>query len=157
MSLELKAFDGDVDWLVELERSSFGPVDQMSRDELAGFAHDPVNRIMMIMDGEVRLGAILLTVTDPGSIYLESLAVDPAYRSRGYGARALVLLLEQLAGEGFRAIHLHVRASNPSRHLYERLGFRLSGEIPAFYEGGESAWFMQAQLPATGQRGGDTS
>jgi [ribosomal protein S18]-alanine N-acetyltransferase len=143
MTLELKAFDGDLDWLWELEQSSFNPADQMSRDELAAFRRDPSNRILLIVEKGTRAGAILLRETCHDVIYLESIAVHSCHRSHGCGARALAILLADLAGEGFRTVRLHVRASNPSRRLYERLGFRVLEEIPSFYDDGESALYME--------------
>ncbi len=146
MTLELKAFDGDLDWLWELEQSSFNRADQMSRDELAAFQCDPFNRIVMIFEEGTPVGAILLTETADKTIYLESIAVHSSHRSHGCGARALSILLTDLAREGFRTVQLHVRASNPSRRLYERLGFRFIAEIPCFYDDGESALYMEVEL-----------
>lgn len=149
MSLELKAFDGDVDWLWELERSSFNSADQMNRDELADFARDEANRVVLIEENGLRIGAFLLTVHDPTFVYLESVAIRPEHRAHGCGARALSLLLARLATEGFLRVQLHVRASSPPVRLYERLGFRFMAKIPAFYDDGEVAWLMQLDLPVT--------
>lgn len=149
MTLELKDFDGDLDWLGALEQSSFNRADQLTRDELAEFQRDPANRIMLIVQDDVRIGAMLLTITDAETMYLESMAIHKDHRSTGCGGRALSILLARLGAEGFRCVHLHVRLSNPSRRLYERVGFTVTGEVPGFYTDGESAWHMQARQPRT--------
>jgi ribosomal protein S18 acetylase RimI-like enzyme len=54
-------------------------------------------------------------------------AVLPAHRGGGIGARLLTALLDAARGT-FDAVSLSVRADNPARRLYERLGFRTVGE-----------------------------
>ena len=69
-----------------------------------------------------------LIVDRTGSeIHLIDLALLPAYRNAGLGA-ALVRLLQAEAAEQARPVRLQVMKGNPARRLYERLGFRLSGE-----------------------------
>jgi GNAT superfamily N-acetyltransferase len=50
------------------------------------------------------------------------LAVIPDYRGQGIGNQLLQQLLET-APHHFPAVSLNVRADNPARRLYERLGF----------------------------------
>jgi ribosomal protein S18 acetylase RimI-like enzyme len=52
-----------------------------------------------------------------------AIAVLPALRGRGVGARLLAELLDAARGT-FGAVSLSVRADNPARRLYERIGFR---------------------------------
>ncbi len=146
MNIELAAFDGDFDWLRAMERVSFAAADQMSREELVDFARDRANRIWQIEESGHRIGALLLTATDDTTMYLESMALDPAHRAAGRGERTLKLLAEKITAEGFRIVQLHVRVSNPSRRLYERLGFRMCEEVLSFYADGETAWRMEWNL-----------
>src|SRR5919202_3249527 len=57
-----------------------------------------------------------------------ALAVHPAYRDRGVGAQLLQHLLAT-ARRRFPAVVLSVRATNPARHLYARLGFVVIGTV----------------------------
>ena len=57
-----------------------------------------------------------------------ALAVHPAYRGHGVGTQLLQHLLVT-ARQRFPAVVLSVRATNPARHLYERLGFVVIGTI----------------------------
>jgi ribosomal-protein-alanine N-acetyltransferase len=75
---------------------------------------------------------------------LLNLATHPAHRRRGY-ARALLERVVASAGpQGARLIRLEVRRSNTAAiRLYERLGFRVLGRRPMYYdEGGEDALLM---------------
>ena len=57
-----------------------------------------------------------------------SIAVVPSRRGRGYGDELLVALLAQARREGFGQISLSVAADNPALKLYEKHGFRRTGE-----------------------------
>jgi ribosomal protein S18 acetylase RimI-like enzyme len=57
-----------------------------------------------------------------------AIAVLPAYASQGIGTRLLMALLEAARGV-YPAIVLSVRADNPARRLYERMGFVVVDEI----------------------------
>ncbi|KIC38201.1 acetyltransferase [Ruegeria sp. ANG-R] len=60
------------------------------------------------------------------------LLVHPDARRRGLG-RALMATLEQRAAElGRTMLVLDTRSSDPSRILYQSLGFRVAGEIPDY-------------------------
>ncbi|WP_170334339.1 GNAT family N-acetyltransferase [Ruegeria arenilitoris] len=60
------------------------------------------------------------------------LLVHPEARRRGYG-RALMNVLEERAKElGRSMLVLDTRSSDPSRILYQSLGFQIAGEIPNY-------------------------
>ena len=50
------------------------------------------------------------------------LAIDPAHRNRGIGARLIGEIQEEAKGKGL-VVRFHVEEFNPARRLYERLGF----------------------------------
>ncbi len=81
---------------------------------------------------------------------LFSIIVDQQYRNKGVG-QALILELERWAKEKFaiEILHLEVYEGNPARRLYERLGYKYSGEQRHFIkEDGKYATkvFMQKEL-----------
>ncbi|MFQ6101117.1 MAG: GNAT family N-acetyltransferase [Anaerolineae bacterium] len=57
--------------------------------------------------------------------YISNIAVAAGFRRRGIGWRLLESAEEWARARGRRSLSLHVAASNPARHLYERSGFRL--------------------------------
>jgi ribosomal protein S18 acetylase RimI-like enzyme len=57
---------------------------------------------------------------------IEGFSVDPSHRGRGIGAAMLELIIADARVEGARAIELSVGDTNPARHLYERVGFKVT-------------------------------
>ncbi len=63
-----------------------------------------------------------------------SIAVDPAYRGRGWSRNLLLTHLGHLAGRGARKIFLEVEENNhPARRLYEGTGFSTVGRRESYY------------------------
>jgi ribosomal-protein-alanine N-acetyltransferase len=80
-----------------------------------------------------------------------SIAVDAAYRGRGWSRSLLLTHLGHLAGRGVRRIFLEVEENNhPARRLYERTGFFTVGRRESYYRqsGGEqlNALLMRRDL-----------
>lgn len=72
----------------------------------------------------------LLPEARPGEYYLDSLAVDGAYRGSGLGTALIEAFERRAAGLGERQAMLLVeRANVKARALYERLGYREDGSV----------------------------
>jgi len=54
--------------------------------------------------------------------------VLPAYRRHGFGARLLGWFATDAAAAGIPRLDLGVHRDNPARRLYERDGYRVTGE-----------------------------
>ena len=70
---------------------------------------------------------------DPGhdALYIDALASDERFRRRGVGTALLDASAERARALGLRKLALDTGAANaPARALYERYGFRLTGEMP---------------------------
>lgn len=108
------------------EEEGFGP--EVWRRWAAG-GPASVNFIARDGDREVGLAAIFAEAGAPGRMHLVSMWVDPGHRRRGV-ARALVDQALRWAGERqAREVVLWVVDQNtPARRLYERVGFRPTGE-----------------------------
>ena len=79
--------------------------------------------------GDVGLAGVFAEPDPPGRMHLVSMWVDPRYRRQG-AARALIDLVVGWAAER-RASELVLWVADqndPARRLYERLGFRPTGE-----------------------------
>lgn len=92
--------------------------------------------------GGVRGFACIAAVAD--EVELQSLAVEPAARRAGIGSALLEHLLEWAREEGYRALHLEVRAGNVAAiALYRRFGFAQTGRRRAYYQdNGEDALLL---------------
>ena len=76
------------------------------------------------------------------AILLRDIALLTEYRNSGIGSRLIEELLQEAASAG-KPVHLHVLAMSPAVRLYERLGFRSSGD-----EAG-AAYLEMKWVPAT--------
>ncbi len=75
---------------------------------------------------------ILSHVLDEGSIL-----VDPEYQGMGVGTKMYTTLLDEIKNNrpDILRVNLKVRATNPARRLYERLGFQKEGEFKNLIRG----------------------
>lgn len=73
---------------------------------------------------------------------IHDLAVIPAYRGRGIGARLLAAVENEARARGCCKVTLEVREDNPARALYERLGYGAgsNGGMPVQY------YFLEKRL-----------
>jgi len=116
--------DGQVAGLLELtarrERLSdlWGQLQIMLRE--VGPLHTLRAAVGLVLLHEESLG-------DAGedAAYVSDVAVGAGFRGQGVGWRLLESAEEWARARGKRSMSLHVAASNPARHLYERFGFRL--------------------------------
>lgn len=84
---------------------------------------------------------------NPRGAEVISLAVAPAYRSRGIGRRLLRRLLLRLERNGVVRVFLMVRESNDvAIALYRSLGFRRVRRVPEYYGDGETAIRMRLEF-----------
>lgn len=79
---------------------------------------------------------------------LYALAVHPAFRGRGLGARLAQDVLRQLHRRGAQTFSLEVRIPNPAaRRLYRHLGFQPAGRLPDYYGPGLHGLRMRKASP----------
>ncbi len=71
--------------------------------------------------------------TDADEFYLDTLAVDPAYRGRGIASELLKAMIDRAASIGKPAGLLVDKDNTRARRLYESIGFRQVGERPFCY------------------------
>ncbi|KAI0329424.1 acyl-CoA N-acyltransferase [Cubamyces sp. BRFM 1775] len=98
---------------------------------------------------------------DQAKLYLMTLAVLAAYRSRGIGSQSLQHLIDTAAAHAkpkINAIYLHVQVSNgDAKRFYERHGFKEVGLYENYYKKitPHDAWILQRDIePTSGSDGG---
>jgi ribosomal protein S18 acetylase RimI-like enzyme len=62
-----------------------------------------------------------------------AMALEPAFRGKGYGQRMLLQLMAQLQAQAYRQLSLSVHKHNRALHLYQRLGFQVVREEEGTY------------------------
>ncbi len=91
---------------------------------------DPArSQIVLVADREV---GVLSLERQPAALLLANLRILPEYQGHGLGTAIIRTILEQARHEGI-PVTLQVLKVNPARHLYERLGFVVTGETVTHY------------------------
>ena len=115
------------------------------REDQKGFASDP-NRILarayahrrqrsqakLILEDETPVGMVMyFDWPEAGQYVFSQLFIDQRYQGRGLGEQAARLTLDELRADGrFEKVCLcYVEGDDPARRLYEKLGFRPTGEV----------------------------
>jgi GNAT superfamily N-acetyltransferase len=96
-----------------------------------GRSYAAANDRIILLDGRP-IGRMMVDRNDAG-ILLRDIALLTEYRNAGIGRRLIQDLMKEAASAG-KPIELHVFASSPAVRLYERLGFRRSGDDGAYLE-----------------------
>jgi len=86
---------------------------------------DPAQVRMVALDG-VDVGW-LQTGTQDDDFFIAQLFVDQPFQRKGIGTELMKRLIEEAERAG-QSVRLEVVKINPARRLYERLGFRITGE-----------------------------
>ncbi|MBN8229724.1 GNAT family N-acetyltransferase [Corallococcus macrosporus] len=88
------------------------------------FEDDSLHLVLHVEDDV--LGCVLFHPEDAHGGRLFQMAVAPTLQGKGFGARLVRTLEDELRRRGFRHVHLHARA--PVVPFYERLGYTVYGE-----------------------------
>ncbi|HMO77115.1 MAG TPA: GNAT family N-acetyltransferase [Sphingopyxis sp.] len=107
-----------------------------SRAQLLTLFALPSARICLAWDGDVPCGFSAARIAGPESELL-LLAVDPAWRGSGIGARLMADWQGWAAAEGAEDYFLEMRADNDAVRLYARCGFSECGRRRDYYRGGD--------------------
>ena len=135
---------GDISSVMRIERACFSTVwpsdaffNELNTNKLA---HYFVGRYD---DRVVAYGGIWVIVEDS---HITTLAVDPAYRRRGFGEVLLLRMIDEAMERGAAWMTLEVRESNsPAQLLYRKYGFTTVTMRAGYYtDDNESALIMWA-------------
>lgn len=127
----------DIEAIVGLETESF--TNPWSRDtHVWELQNSDVTRVHVLRDavgdGQDAIVAFCVCWVIFDELHINTLAVAPEFRRRGYATALLQAVMEEAETEGAVKATLEVRASNaPALALYERLGFRISARRPGYY------------------------
>lgn len=123
--------EGDLTAVMEIERGAFTV--PWTPATFRGLLRRPDTVVLVAeVPGDVVGYAATWMVVDQAE--LGDIAVAEPYRGRGIGQRLLDEVLVVVAQRGIKELFLEVRVSNTrARRLYERNGFTLVGQRPAYY------------------------
>jgi ribosomal protein S18 acetylase RimI-like enzyme/acyl dehydratase len=92
--------------------------------------HWPPDRQAILVQG--KLAGFLELEDRPGSTWVANIELAPEHQGRGIGSTILRDIQRAAADRGL-GVTLQVLKVNPARRLYERLGFRQTGETQTHY------------------------
>lgn len=84
---------------------------------------DEVRIIMVATEG----AGWLQTATVEDAVFLKQIYLDRPFQRQGIGTHVMQVVIEEAERQS-KAVTLGVVKINPARRLYERLGFRITGE-----------------------------
>lgn len=136
----------DLDALLALEARF--PGDRLSPRQFRHHLRNPRACLRVLACGSELAGyALLLRRQGSRLARLYSIAIDPARRGQGLGARLLRDIEVQARRGGASALRLEVRFDNAAAiRLYEAAGYRRFGQRQGYYDDGASAWRYQKPL-----------
>lgn len=142
-----RAGERDLAALVALEQAVFSG-DRMSARQFRHHLSAPSSDFVVARSGADLLGYALMFRRSGsliGRVY--SIAVAEAARGQGLGARLLQRLESAARTHGLSEMRLEVRKDNTGAlALYQRRGYRIFTERPAYYEDGCDAWRLAKSL-----------
>jgi ribosomal protein S18 acetylase RimI-like enzyme len=141
----------DIDALAAIENAVF-EADRISRKSFRHLVGAGTAAVVVAESGG-RIAGYCVVLFRKGSLAarLYSIATDAGTGGSGHG-RALLDAAERAArASGRRSLRLEVREDNDrARLLYERNGYRRTGQVPGYYADGATAFRYEKQLSEDG-------
>lgn len=142
-----KAESPDLENLLRLEKSCF-TTDRLTRRNFAHLLRSNSALVLVAkLENKLLGSAVVFYRKGSQTARLYSLAVDPEHRKHGIALALMQALEADAQARTCTRIKLEVRKDNERAiHFYEQGGYRVVGEITAFYEDGGDAWRMLKPL-----------
>ena len=138
----LPARRSDLDAILTLERTGFGPTEQWSERSWSGELLGE-GRTVLIARAHIPVGVIALQTVDRVAD-LHRLLVAPGHRRSGVGTRLVDAGLRAVRHQGARSVLLEVDYHNePAIALYQRLGFEQLAARENYYGPGRHALILK--------------
>ncbi|HDI12897.1 MAG TPA: ribosomal-protein-alanine N-acetyltransferase [Hadesarchaea archaeon] len=98
------------------------------------------------VDGKV-VGYVIGVIKWRATGHILAIGVDPMYRRQYIGSALMEQMINRLKEKGAKLVRLETRKSNiDAQRFYLKLGFKMVGEIPYYYEDGETAIAMERSV-----------
>lgn len=136
-----------------------GDIARMSRDYIEhglGWSWTPARVLRAMREPSINVAVLLkrdclrgfgIMQYGDDTAHLSLLAVHPAQRHQGSGARLVDWLEHSARIAGITRVRLEARADNRSAiAFYQRLGFTQSGRVSGYYEGAVDAVRLEKRL-----------
>jgi ribosomal protein S18 acetylase RimI-like enzyme len=120
-------------------------------EQSLGVLQDPAREVYVAKDGDEVVGFVVLVMQGAFVGYIQSVATRDDRRGRGVGSRLIAYAEERI----FRVtpnVFICASSFNPrAQQLYQRLGYRVVGELTDYIVAGHSEWLLRKTIgPLTG-------
>ena len=105
-------------------------IQQLVAEDFERWFNPPASGQIVEVDGQA-IGYVKVADHEDG-VLLDMVLIDPSYQGRGLGTALIEPIVKEAHARG-HAVVLQVLKVNPSKRLYERLGFVVSSELPNHY------------------------
>jgi ribosomal protein S18 acetylase RimI-like enzyme len=99
---------------------------------------DPTREVYVARQGTEVLGFVVLCMTGAFVGYIQTICIHPDHRGRGLGSRLVAFAEERILRESPNVFMCVSSFNHGARRLYERLGYRVVGELTDYIVRGHS-------------------
>jgi ribosomal-protein-alanine N-acetyltransferase len=111
-----------------------------------GIIQDPTREVFILRGDEKLAGFLILCMTGAFVGYIQTICIHPDHRGRGLGSR-LVAFAEDRILRASPNVFMCVSSFNlDARRLYERLGYRVVGELCDYLVSGHSEILLRKSI-----------
>jgi [ribosomal protein S18]-alanine N-acetyltransferase len=107
---------------------------------------DPTREVYVARDGREIVGFVILCMTGAFIGYVQTICIHPDRRGQGHGSRLVEFAEQRILRESPNIFMCVSSFNHEARRLYERLGYRVVGELTDYIVQGHSEILLRKTL-----------
>ena|SRR5688572_1083160 len=123
-----------------------------------GVVQDPTRQVYVAREDEELAGFLIICMTGAFVGYIQTICIQPDRRGHGLGSKLVEFAEQRILAESPNVFMCVSSFNQDSRRLYERLGYRVVGELTDYIVQGHSEILLQKTAgplaPFAGKRAG---
>lgn len=115
-------------------------------DASLAVVRDPSREVYVATRGDEVVGFVIINMRGAFVGYIQTIALHEAWRGRGLGSRLIALAEERILRETPNVFMCVSSFNTRAKALYERMGYRVVGELPDYIVRGHSEWLLRKSV-----------
>jgi [ribosomal protein S18]-alanine N-acetyltransferase len=107
---------------------------------------DPTREVFIVRGDEKLAGFAILCMTGAFVGYIQTICIDPDHRGKGLGSRLVAFAEDRILKESPNVFMCVSSFNHDARRLYERLGYRVVGELTDYLVPGHSEILLRKSI-----------